>query len=91
MKNILKEMQDFFLFDSFSLSAMCFALIKNLLDYVDSKSGCLLEKIAEKFSEFYLQKFSAVENYHCVVHCDISRQSLYNIAYLFYYLLCLTP
>ena len=44
------------LFDSFSLSAMCFSLIKNLLDYVYSKSGCLLEKIAEKFSEFYLRK-----------------------------------
>lgn len=39
---------------------MCFALIKNLLDYVYSKSGCLLEKIAEKFSEFYHQKFSPV-------------------------------
>ena len=42
---------------------MCFALIKNLLDYVYSKSGCLLEKIAEKFSEFYPQKFSPVPIY----------------------------
>ena len=37
---------------------MCFALIKNLLDYVYSKSGCLLEKIAEKFSEFILKNLA---------------------------------